>query len=76
MKMLQEKLKVLTLSLNGESMQCAPIENVAQLLQQQGYESQKIAVAINGDFVPRSQYENTSVNNGDQIDIIQAVGGG
>lgn len=49
---------------------------LAQLLVQQGYEAQKIAVAINGEFVPRSQYTATVINDGDKIDVIQAVGGG
>lgn len=66
---------MLTLSLNGETVQCN-VSNVSVLLEQQGFQSQKIAVAINGEFVPRSQYGNTAVNDGDEIDVIQAVGGG
>jgi sulfur carrier protein len=49
---------------------------LAALLEQQGYQTQKIAVAINGEFVPRSQYAQTDINDGDEVDVIQAVGGG
>ncbi len=67
---------MLTLSLNGDKMNLQQPDSLSQLLEKQGYQAQKIAVAINGEFVPRSLYEQTSVNDGDQIDVIQAVGGG
>jgi len=67
---------MLTLSLNGETVQCEPASNITLLLDQEGYETQKIAVAINGDFVPRSRYGEVTLNNGDEVDVIQAVGGG
>lgn len=67
---------MLTLSLNGEAVHLDESVNLTVLLEQQGFESQKIAAAINGEFVPRSQYANTAVRDGDQVDIIQAVGGG
>jgi sulfur carrier protein len=67
---------VLKLSLNGEVTHIADAIPLAALLEQQGYQTQKIAVAINGEFVPRSQYSETAINDGDEVDVIQAVGGG
>jgi len=67
---------MLTLSLNGESTTLEKSVGLLQLLNQQGYQTQKIAVAINSEFVPRSQYVDTHFNDGDQVDVIQAVGGG
>ena len=67
---------VLTLSLNGETLQLHEAINLSLLLEQQGFQAQKIAAAINGEFVPRSQYAQTAISDGDEIDIIQAVGGG
>ena len=34
------------------------------------------AVALNGDFVSREDYDNTSVKNGDSIDILLPIQGG
>lgn len=34
------------------------------------------AIAINGEFIPRSQYDCTPLNNGDELDIVSPVGGG
>lgn len=67
---------MLTLSLNGETLQLHEAINLSLLLEQQGFQAQKIAAAINGEFVPRSQYAQTAISDGDEIDIIQAVGGG
>lgn len=64
------------LSLNGETLQLHEAINLSLLLEQQGFQAQKIAAAINGEFVPRSQYAQTAISDGDEIDIIQAVGGG
>jgi sulfur carrier protein len=64
------------LSLNGEVTPLPENNILSFLLEQQGYQMQKIAVAINGAFVPRSQYAATAINDGDEIDVIQAVGGG
>ncbi len=38
--------------------------------------AQPFAVAINGEFVPKSQYEVTQLKNGDQLDVVSPVGGG
>jgi sulfur carrier protein len=64
------------LSLNGEQITLPDPKNLSGLLDDQGYQSQKIAVAINGSFVPRSQYGETIINDDDEVDVIQAVGGG
>ena len=67
---------MLKLSVNGEVITLLGATNLLSLLELQHYQSQKIAVAINGEFVPRSQYAETAVNDGDEVDVIQAVGGG
>jgi sulfur carrier protein len=46
------------------------------VLLMQGYQDKRIAVAINGKFVPRSKYDETPIHEGDEVDVIQAVGGG
>lgn len=64
------------ISLNGDTVAISESQCLSEILQQQGYQTQKIAVAINGEFVSRSLYVETLLNNGDAIDVIQAVGGG
>lgn len=64
------------LSLNNESVSLAANTPLGDALQQWGYGDSKIAVAINGEFVPRSTYAERELRNGDQIDIVKPVGGG
>jgi sulfur carrier protein len=66
-----------TLSLNGKTIEVPPeMAMLPSVLLMQGYQDKRIAVAINGKFVPRSQYDDTPINEGDEVDVIQAVGGG
>lgn len=67
---------MITISLNNESKSLADKTLLGDALQQWGYGENKIAVAINGEFVPRSTYAERELLNGDQIDIVKPVGGG
>ncbi|HCS62813.1 MAG TPA: thiamine biosynthesis protein ThiS [Cellvibrio sp.] len=67
---------MITISLNNESVSLADKTLLSDALQQWGYGESKIAVAINGEFVPRSTYTERELLNGDQIDIVKPVGGG
>ncbi len=41
-----------------------------------GFADSKIAVAVNGEFVPRSSYNEYCLQAGDEVDIVKPVGGG
>lgn len=64
------------LSVNNESVSLTSKTLLSDALQKWGYGESKIAVAINGEFVPRSTYSERELLNGDQIDIVKPVGGG
>lgn len=64
------------LSVNNENKTLDSTILLSDALQQWGYGEGKIAVAINGEFVPRSTYTGRVLVNGDQIDIVKPVGGG
>ena len=53
----------------------API-SVAGLLDQLSLEPKKIAVERNLEIVPKSLYGETTLSEGDRIEIVQFVGGG
>ena len=36
----------------------------------------RVAVAINGDVVPRSSFDERKIQDGDRVEVIHAVGGG
>jgi sulfur carrier protein len=45
-------------------------------LLREGYSPQKIAVEINGDIVPKSQYATKKLLPDDAVEIVKFVGGG
>ena len=49
---------------------------VSALVERMALAGKKIAVEKNGEIVPRSLHQKTLVENGDQLEIVVAVGGG
>jgi len=61
--------------LNGERRRLDDA-TLGALLVQLGIRRDGIAVALNGDVVPRAHLETTLLHDGDRIEIIVAVAGG
>lgn len=67
---------MISVSLNNEPIEMEADTSLSEALEQWDYGEQKIAVAINGEFVPRSRYGDTLLKEHDQLDIVKPVGGG
>jgi len=61
--------------LNGKNHQ-SQAATVFELIEELGYVGKRIAVELNGDIVPKSQHETHVLADGDQLEIVVAVGGG
>ncbi|MDC7674639.1 sulfur carrier protein ThiS [Asticcacaulis machinosus] len=61
--------------LNGESREVGAA-NILALIEEIGIEARKLAVEQNLEIVPRSQYHETAISEGDRIEIVHFVGGG
>lgn len=61
--------------INGEELNVAG-ENVADYLTESGYDIKRVAVELNGDILPKSQYSDTLLKDGDCVEIVSFVGGG
>lgn len=66
---------MITVSLNNQQTTLAN-DKLNTAIQLSGLDQQKFAVAINGDFIPRADYDSTTLKDDDQIDIVSPVGGG
>ena len=64
------------LTVNGKAYECPSDMSVSALLEQLALTGRRVAVERNGDIVPRSQHAATLLADGDQIEIVVAVGGG
>ncbi|MES2014161.1 MAG: sulfur carrier protein ThiS [Pseudomonadota bacterium] len=50
--------------------------SVAQLVTNLSLEGKRLAIECNGEIVPRSQFAETILAEGDKLEIVGAVGGG
>ncbi|MGO9125791.1 MAG: sulfur carrier protein ThiS [Terriglobales bacterium] len=64
------------LQLNGEPRDFAAPLSLAGLLEQLGMKADRVAVELNRSIVPREQWAQTSLGEGDHLEIVQFVGGG
>ena len=64
--------------LNGEEKEISREMNIMELLEEVGVKYREIglAVAVNEEIVPKSEYKNKVVKEGDKVEIVQLVGGG
>ncbi|MFQ5590575.1 MAG: sulfur carrier protein ThiS [Phycisphaerae bacterium] len=62
--------------LNGEQRSLDEGATVADMLRGLGIESGRVAVEINENIVPRKDYADAVVRDGDRIEVVTFVGGG
>ena len=67
---------MLNVKVNGESKLLPDPVSVAELVQEMDLQGKRIAVEINGEIVPASQHPSVQLSNGDNIEIVGAIGGG
>lgn len=66
----------MTLKVNGEAQQVPAGCTIAELLDQLGLNRDGVAVAVDGQVVPRTRHASTELTEGAAVEIIRAVGGG
>jgi sulfur carrier protein len=61
---------------NGKKVSVPTDSSLTGLIEQLSLGNSKIAVELNREIVPRSQYDSLQLQEGDQLEIVQAIGGG
>lgn len=61
--------------INGESLDIAG-KTLEEYLKMTDYDSARIAIERNGEIVPKSQYGETTLAEGDCVEVVSFVGGG
>lgn len=67
---------VISVTVNGALRQFEPPLTCAGLIAALGLAGKRVALECNGEIVPRSELASREIANGDQIEIVVAVGGG
>ena len=66
---------VFVVKINGQPAEAAG-KTVAQIVEEQGLNVQRVAVELNGDIVKRSDFDKVVVKEDDSMEIVNFVGGG
>jgi sulfur carrier protein len=61
---------------NGKELDVAQAKTVGELLQELGYAQGSVAVAKNGEFLPRQEYASTLLEEKVDIEILLPMQGG
>jgi sulfur carrier protein len=67
---------VMNLFINGEDKTFADSLSLAQLVEHLGMKGDRVAVELNRQIVPRAQWIETRLKDGDRLEIVHFVGGG
>ncbi len=63
------------ITVNGKSVQLTKC-NLTEYLKEQGYNTQRVVVELNGKIIPKKEYENTVLKEDDVLEVLSFVGGG
>jgi sulfur carrier protein len=68
----------MTIELNGERIELAPGTRVGDAVARSGADPQRrgVAVAVDGEVVPRSAWDATELREGQRVEIVGAIQGG
>ena len=65
-----------TITLNGKPHAIEGSVALVEFLADIGIDRRLIAVAHNGEVIPRDRYEGVRLNEGDTLEVVRMVGGG
>lgn len=66
----------MTIRLNGEPYELAAPVTISALLADLGIDPRRVAVEHNLDIIKRDRYGSTLIREGDEVEIVNFVGGG
>lgn len=66
----------MNITVNGESRELEPHTSLEQLIQLLDLQGKRLAIEVNRNIVPRSEYTNYQLSEHDQVEIVHAIGGG
>jgi sulfur carrier protein len=67
----------MTLFINGDEKSFElPSPTLAGLVEHLGMKSDRVAVELNRDIVPRDRWSDTLLKEGDRLEVVHFVGGG
>lgn len=62
--------------INGQWQEFSDAPSVAELLDSKGLPPRRVAIELNREILPRTQYAQTQLTDNDELEIVTLVGGG
>jgi thiamine biosynthesis protein ThiS len=66
----------MNITLNGASHATPDDLTLAELVAQLELSAERVAMELNGEIIPRAQWRDTPLREGDRIELVHFVGGG
>lgn len=66
----------MTLQINGEQRELPDGLTLAALVEHLGMKADRVAVELNLEIAPRTDWQSIQLKNGDKLEIVHFVGGG
>jgi len=70
------KMNSMKLLINGENREFNSQLSLSSLVEQLGMKTDRVAIELNRNIVPREHWAETNLNDGDRLEIVHFVGGG
>ena len=64
------------ITVNGKQIQLTAEMSVADYLEQNNYQINRIAVEMNEEILPKYSYSETMLKDGDRLEVVTFAGGG
>ncbi len=64
------------LIINGAERDFPEVSTLSSLVEKLGMKSDRVAIELNRDIVPRDRWSQTALSDGDRLEIVHFVGGG
>ena len=64
------------ITLNGETRAMRADTSLSDLIAELDLTNKRIAIEVNREIIPRSNFNNCELQEGDKIEIVHAIGGG
>lgn len=66
----------MNIQLNGDKHELPDNSTAADLVAQLGLGDKRLAMEVNREIVPRTTYAEHTLHDGDEVEIVHAIGGG
>ena len=66
----------MNIQLNGETTPVDDSATLGDIVRRMNLEGSRYAVEVNEELVPRSEHDGYRLKEGDNVEIVQAIGGG